>query len=193
MNIFLYVPNLIGYARFACTFVCVKYAFDPRDEAWIKFVVLYSISQLLDAFDGFAARKLNQCSRFGAALDMISDRTSCATIYMILMCLYKETLYSYYWFFCFVLDFGAHYLQFISSALVKSESHKGKNDKENFIVSYYYNNKVFFMTLVTLSEVCSVFMVLMKRSETLRSYSAAWVVAAFLMLNLSTKMFINIY
>ena len=92
-----------------------------------------------------------------------------------------------------MLDFGAHYLQFISSALLKSESHKGKNDKENFIVSYYYNNKIFFSMLVVLSEVCSVFLVLMKRWEALRGYSAAWVIAAFLIMNLSTKMFINVY
>ena len=59
LNIFLYVPNLIGYGRFICTFICVKYALDPSDEAWIRFVVLYSISQLLDAIDGFAARKLD--------------------------------------------------------------------------------------------------------------------------------------
>jgi len=44
MNIFLYIPNLIGYGRFICTFICVKYAFDPRDEAWPIFVVLYSVS-----------------------------------------------------------------------------------------------------------------------------------------------------
>jgi CDP-diacylglycerol--inositol 3-phosphatidyltransferase len=38
----------------------------------------------LDAIDGHAARFFNQCSRFGAALDMVSDRASVALIFMVL-------------------------------------------------------------------------------------------------------------
>ncbi|KAF9435240.1 hypothetical protein BGZ76_006655 [Entomortierella beljakovae] len=36
-------------------------------------MLLYSISQLLDAVDGHAARYFNQCSKFGAVLDMVTD------------------------------------------------------------------------------------------------------------------------
>ncbi len=35
---------------------------------------LYALSCLLDAADGYAARKLGQTSRFGAVLDMVTDR-----------------------------------------------------------------------------------------------------------------------
>lgn len=35
--------------------------------------VLYCVSCLLDAFDGMAARALNQSTQFGAVLDMVTD------------------------------------------------------------------------------------------------------------------------
>ena len=76
---------------------------------------------------------------------------------------------------------------------MKSESHKGKNVKENFIVHYYYNNFKFFVSLIIFSEVCSVFLVVMKYSKTFAESNIAWAVAAFLCLNLTTKMIINIF
>ena len=36
--------------------------------------LLYSVSCLLDAVDGQAARALGQTSKFGAVLDMVTDR-----------------------------------------------------------------------------------------------------------------------
>jgi len=36
--------------------------------------VLYLVSCILDAFDGKMARLLNQSTRFGAVLDMVTDR-----------------------------------------------------------------------------------------------------------------------
>mgnify|MGYP003845300433 FL=1 len=56
-QIMLYYPNLIGYFRFITNIASVKYAFDVKEGQWIMFAVLYSISQLLDAFDGMVARK----------------------------------------------------------------------------------------------------------------------------------------
>ena len=41
--------------------------------------------------------------------------------------------------------------------MLKSESHKGKNKNENFIVHYYYTNYYFFVSLVVFSEVAAVF------------------------------------
>ena len=40
-------------------------------------MVAYCISCLLDAFDGQAARALGQTSKFGAVLDMVTDRYVC--------------------------------------------------------------------------------------------------------------------
>ena len=36
--------------------------------------IAYCVSQLLDAVDGHAARYLGQASKFGAVLDMVTDR-----------------------------------------------------------------------------------------------------------------------
>ena len=38
--------------------------------------VCYFLSGFLDHFDGHAARKYNQCSQFGATLDMVTDRVA---------------------------------------------------------------------------------------------------------------------
>lgn len=35
---------------------------------------MYWLSAFLDAFDGMAARAFNQSTKFGAVLDMVSDR-----------------------------------------------------------------------------------------------------------------------
>ncbi|RYG47216.1 CDP-alcohol phosphatidyltransferase family protein, partial [archaeon] len=76
LRIALYVPNLIGYVRMALLFACLPYAFtDP-----FKFIVLYGLSYALDALDGVAARHLGQCSRFGALLDMVTDRAATAAL-----------------------------------------------------------------------------------------------------------------
>ena len=78
--VFLFVPNIIGYLRFTALF-----AIFPIFRAHpVLTIILYGTSQALDAFDGMAARKFNQCSRFGAVLDMVCDRASNAVLLAIL-------------------------------------------------------------------------------------------------------------
>ena len=120
---------------------------------------------------------------------MIMDRSACAFIYMLLAQIY--TSFSFVFYACLLLDFGSHFLQFNSSALMKSDSHKGKNEKENFIVQYYYDNYIFFCTLVVCAELCSGALVIYDRSETLKLYVLYQLITAFLSLNLAVKMFIN--
>merc|ERR1711879_32107 len=77
----------------------------------------YILSGLLDAFDGHAARELNQSTKFGAMLDMLTDR--CAT-----MCL-LATLSPFYpkWLFFFQLsmtiDISCHWIHLHTSLLEK--------------------------------------------------------------------------
>lgn len=69
-NVFLFVPNLIGYARVILAALALYYMpYHP----WTC-TLLYGTSSLLDAADGYAARALGQTSSFGAVLDMIVDR-----------------------------------------------------------------------------------------------------------------------
>ena len=186
-----YVPNLVCYARFGFHFFACIHAFDGRPESWPKFALFYTISMALDGIDGKLAHCLNQCSRYGAALDMISDRTSCATIYMVLATLYPEISPLFY--ICLVLDFGSHFLQFNSSALLKSDSHKRNIEQENIILRYYYSNILFFSMLCVCSEAATVGLVFQKRWPAYRDNVFCQVLNGFLCLNLTVKMFINIH
>jgi hypothetical protein len=68
--VFLFVPNLIGYSR--VILAAISLFFMPIHPKFCT--VLYTISCLLDAVDGQAARALGQASKFGAVLDMVTDR-----------------------------------------------------------------------------------------------------------------------
>lgn len=59
-----------GYARVILAAIALNYM--PSNPWYCT--VLYGFSCLLDAVDGHAARMLGQTSRYGAALDMITDR-----------------------------------------------------------------------------------------------------------------------
>ena len=69
-NVFLFVPNLIGYAR--VVLAAASLFFMPWHPKFCT--CLYTVSCLLDAVDGQAARALGQTSKFGAVLDMVTDR-----------------------------------------------------------------------------------------------------------------------
>ncbi|XP_078661350.1 uncharacterized protein LOC144905519 [Branchiostoma floridae x Branchiostoma belcheri] len=76
-----YVPNVIGYIRLALLLA-----------AWLTFDIpmlflpFYTISIILDGIDGWAARKLNQVSAFGAWLDVAVD---CVGRSLLWCCLYQ--------------------------------------------------------------------------------------------------------
>ena len=59
---YLFVPNLIGYARVVLALV----GYGVASHSHMAFLGCYMGSQLLDAFDGLAARALDQSSQFGA-------------------------------------------------------------------------------------------------------------------------------
>ena len=86
--VWLFVPNLIGYARVALAFVGYYYALTD----WRTTVGAYLLSQGLDAADGLAARMLGQSSDLGAVLDMVTDRASTACLCIALGRLYPEMI-----------------------------------------------------------------------------------------------------
>jgi CDP-diacylglycerol--inositol 3-phosphatidyltransferase len=95
----------LGYARILCTVFAFAVAFSHPD----LFALFYSIGQGLDGIDGITARAFNQCSRFGALLDMLTDRMSTAALLIVL-----SHLYANQWaFFTFliVLDIVSHWFQ----------------------------------------------------------------------------------
>merc|ERR1711907_796842 len=84
-KVFWYVPNLIGYARVVLNIACCFTFFS-------HFVLTFWMSLtsfVLDLFDGYYARKLNQCSKLGIVLDMVTDRTGTAIFLLGLSHHYK--------------------------------------------------------------------------------------------------------
>ncbi|KAK1157593.1 CDP-diacylglycerol--glycerol-3-phosphate 3-phosphatidyltransferase isoform X2 [Acipenser oxyrinchus oxyrinchus] len=67
-EVFLYVPNIIGYIRILLLLIG-WWCFNCPPI----FVPCYVISIILDGLDGYAARRLNQVSEFGAWLDVVID------------------------------------------------------------------------------------------------------------------------
>ncbi|KAJ7709966.1 CDP-alcohol phosphatidyltransferase-domain-containing protein [Mycena rosella] len=142
-NVFLFVPNLIGYLRIILAGVSLHFmSYHP-----IRSTVAYCVSCLLDAVDGQAARALGQTSKFGAVLDMVTDRctTSC------LLCYLSSAFpaYALYFQFLIALDFSSHYMHMYSSLVTGSVSHKLVTGDVSKILWWYYNDPL------TLFVVCA--------------------------------------
>lgn len=72
------------------------------------FLPLYAVSCLLDAVDGYAARLLNQCSKLGAVLDMVTDRSTTAGLTAYLGHIYPEYMAGFL--VLIGLDLSSHYM-----------------------------------------------------------------------------------
>ncbi|KAH0626398.1 hypothetical protein JD844_001359 [Phrynosoma platyrhinos] len=134
-NIFLFVPNLIGYARIIFAFFA--FYFMPTSHLTASF--FYLLSGFLDAFDGHAARVLNQGTRFGAMLDMLTDRCATMCLLVNLAMLYPE---SALWFqLSMSLDIASHWLHLHSTVVKGGESHKSIDLSGNRILRVYYSSR----------------------------------------------------
>lgn len=152
-NIFLYVPNIIGYIRIILLILALYYALSDFE----KTIIFYLLSQFLDAFDGFAARLLNQSTMFGSMLDQLTDRVSSLCLIMTLGHLYP----SYHLIFQLLvaLDISSHWLHFFSSTVQGKTSHKSAHSETNILMRYYYGNKIILFTLCAAYELffCSLY------------------------------------
>ncbi|KAK9457448.1 CDP-alcohol phosphatidyltransferase-domain-containing protein [Dipodascopsis uninucleata] len=133
-NVYLFIPNLIGYARvILALFSLAVMSSHPKICTW-----LYIISCLLDAFDGAAARRYNQSTRFGAMLDMVTDRctTSC------LLCYLSSTYPKFVVFFQLLLslDLASHYMHLVAMLGTGAQSHKKVNKERSWLLNLYYTN-----------------------------------------------------
>jgi len=121
------------------------YAFS---DPWITFVA-YTASYILDAVDGVAKRKLNQCSEFGAVLDMVTDRFSTATIMLVLTHLYPK--YRFGFIITMILDIVSHWLQMYST-FATGEKHHKKASTNWKLLQFYYNFPYALLAFVLGSE-----------------------------------------
>ncbi|WVR03674.1 hypothetical protein IAU60_000669 [Kwoniella sp. DSM 27419] len=133
-NVFLFVPNLIGYTRVITAAASLVYMPEHPKVC----TALYATSSLLDAVDGQAARALGQTSKFGAVLDMVTDR--CATACLMTFLAQTYPSFALLFMFLITLDFSSHYMHMYSSLTTGSSSHKTVTSDVSRILWYYYND-----------------------------------------------------
>ncbi len=104
---------------------------------------LYSVSCLLDALDGYAARHFEQSTRFGAVLDMVTDRCTTACLLVFLSSAWPR------WAIVFQglisLDLASHYIHMYATLVMggAETSHKNVDKDRSYLLNLYYTNKVF--------------------------------------------------
>ncbi|KAE9448606.1 hypothetical protein C3L33_19500, partial [Rhododendron williamsianum] len=168
LSVYLYIPNIIGYIRVLLN--CFAFYICSSNKQ--LFSVLYFISFVCDALDGWFARKFNQVSTFGAVLDMVTDRISTACLLVILSQVYRPGLV---FLSLLALDIGSHWFQMysfllleymllsrgfffmainafhlffattysLSTFLAGEASHKDVKDSTNWLFKAYYGNRIF--------------------------------------------------
>ncbi|KAK9779005.1 putative CDP-diacylglycerol--inositol 3-phosphatidyltransferase [Seiridium cardinale] len=164
-NIFLFWPNIIGYSRIVLAVASLYYMpLHPRTCS-----VLYSVSCLLDALDGYAARYFEQSTRFGAVLDMVTDRCTTSCLLVFLSSAFPR------WAIIFQglisLDLASHYVHMYATlAMGGSEmSHKSVDKSRSWLLNLYYTNKTVLFVACAANELFFIGLYLLSFSSPLLS------------------------
>ncbi|KAF2461880.1 CDP-alcohol phosphatidyltransferase-domain-containing protein [Lineolata rhizophorae] len=147
-NIFMFIPNQIGYARIVLGVASLYYMpLHPRTCS-----LLYATSCLMDALDGWAARKYEQGTKFGAVLDMVTDRCTTSCLLVFLASAFPR------WSIVFQglisLDFASHYMHMFSTLTMgeSGQSHKKVDESRSWILNQYYSKKWVLFVFCALNE-----------------------------------------
>ncbi|KAL1963593.1 hypothetical protein VTN77DRAFT_8038 [Rasamsonia byssochlamydoides] len=147
-NIFLFWPNIIGYVRIILAVASLYYM--PLHPRTCSF--LYSVSCLLDALDGLAARHFDQSTTFGAVLDMVTDRCTTACLLVFLSSAWPR------WAILFQslisLDLASHYMHMYATLSMggAGQSHKKVDSSRSWILHQYYTNRTVLFVCCALNE-----------------------------------------
>ncbi|KAJ5578546.1 uncharacterized protein N7459_007510 [Penicillium hispanicum] len=166
-NVFLFAPNLIGYSRIVLAIASLYYMpLHPRTCS-----LLYSVSCLLDALDGYAARYFKQSTTFGAVLDMVTDRCTTACLLVFLSSAWPR------WAIVFQslisLDLASHYMHMYATLSLggSNQSHKKIDPNQNWVLYQYYHSKVVLFICCGLNELFFIGLYLLSFSSPLLSPS----------------------
>jgi CDP-diacylglycerol--inositol 3-phosphatidyltransferase len=128
----------LGYVRIVLAVASLYYMpLHPRTCS-----VLYSISCLLDALDGYLARLFKQSTTFGGVLDMVTDRCTTACLLVFLSSAWPR------WSILFQglisLDLASHYMHMYATLSMggAGQSHKKIDPDRSWIMHQYYTNRV---------------------------------------------------
>ncbi|KAL1899945.1 phosphatidylinositol synthase 1 (CDP-alcohol phosphatidyltransferase1) [Ceratocystis pirilliformis] len=163
-NIFMFYPNLIGYFRIVLAVASLYYMpLHPRTCC-----LLYSISCLLDALDGYAARYFDQSTRFGAVLDMVTDRctTTCLLVFLSMAFPRRAIIFQ----ILISLDLASHYMHMYATMAVggSNKSHKAV-ERGGWLLKLYYHNKTVLFTVCLMNELFFIALYLLSFSSPLLS------------------------
>ncbi|KAH9898677.1 CDP-alcohol phosphatidyltransferase-domain-containing protein [Xylariomycetidae sp. FL2044] len=164
-NIFLFWPNIIGYSRIVLAIASLYYMpLHPRTCS-----LLYSVSCLLDALDGYAARYFNQSTKFGAVLDMVTDRCTTSCLLVFLSSAFPR------WALIFqgliAVDFASHYMHMYATLVMAGSdtSHKSVDKSRSWLLNLYYTNKTVLFLCCALNELFFIALYLLSFSSPLLS------------------------
>ncbi|XP_053908986.1 CDP-diacylglycerol--inositol 3-phosphatidyltransferase [Cuculus canorus] len=155
VNVFLFVPNLIGYARVvlaAAAFYLMPHSPGPA-------AACYVLSAALDAVDGHAARVLGQGSRLGAMLDMLTDRLCSLCLQLNLSLLYPRAAPLFQ--LSIAADIASHWLHMHCATLQGGGSHKSVGGEGPSVLRLYYSSRPLLFLLCAGNEafLCCLFLV----------------------------------
>ena len=104
--------------------------------------LLYSVSCLLDALDGIAARHFEQSTKFGAVLDMVTDRCTTACLLVFLASAWPR--FSIVFQGLISLDLASHYMHMYATLSMggSGQSHKKVDESRSWVLKQYYSNNV---------------------------------------------------
>lgn len=104
--------------------------------------LIYSLSCILDAADGYLARRYNQSTKFGAVLDMVTDR--CTTTCLLVFLSMAMPRWSMVFQLLISLDFTSHYMHMYATLAMGGggQSHKNVDKGRSRVMHLYYTNKV---------------------------------------------------
>ena len=149
-DVLRYIPNKIGFSR---VITMVLSLFLMRSHPTYTTIV-YGISCLLDAVDGTMARKYDQCSLFGAVLDMVSDRSTTACLICYLCCAYFDRcpLLVPVLQLLNALDLSSHYMHMYATLNCTKETTHKKIEKEQWLLNLYYSRRDVLFTVCAFNE-----------------------------------------
>lgn len=106
---------------------------DVTKANWKLAMLFYVLNFVGDLVDGWAARKFNQSSKYGAVLDMVTDRVSTAGLVGLLTLLYPKE--SFKFIMLTVLDISSHWFHVVASAAAQVHH---KEMQSNVFLKWYY-------------------------------------------------------
>ena len=139
--VYVFVPNLIGYLRIA---TAVWAFWIARTDPMLT-LGLYITSFVLDAADGMAARALDQCSRFGAILDMIIDRAA-TSAFLVMVVAVGGPQFAFPVALTIGLDIVSHFARMYTQSVLGASSHKDTSTCHYWFLSKYYSSRTFMGT-----------------------------------------------